>query len=855
MSESSSRPPWIAAGSVFSARTLAEAETWRHWARARALLLASCAIVVPLLLLAIAGTLYWPGRAFPGFFVMRDSVVPTVGVASWTGLAAGVPFHGRVVAIDGRALEQTSEIYEHAARVPLGTMVAYTIEKDGAAQVYQVPTMRFERADYWGSVGLFVMFATVAYLLSLSVGLVQPRSVAAQAFVLQGTITSLYGATGTMLYQPMLWWATPLHLIIQAAVPAVLIHLGLRFPDPSLVVTRGAFVRLVPWLVSAALVPPLLRGFDADPPDLTALYLIFYYTIAAIFVLITLVLAGYRRDPSAQHRRQRHIILPGLVFGIAASVVGFVDIAQHGGTFPLQWIAPFTGIFYLSVAWAIARYELFDIDRYLRSLLVYAALTLVVALTYAGVIVGAGWLGTRLQSPLGGFATVGFFVVVAILFEPMRWRVQRIVERAFFRGRADYRETVTAVSQALTALLDVDDIFTRVGRTVDEAFGASAIDALLWLDGAPQRWTYAGLRMQPAVVDAMCDGVRDQLLANEMRSLGGSLIVPVTLQDAVVGGFALGPRRSGQPYTTEDRALLATLAAQTAIAVANARSYEALLAANAELEARVRARTAELERALREREALQVQVVQQEKMASLGVLVAGVAHEINNPITFIVGTVPPLRAALADLLTRTAHDPAHAGVARAAEMVDVIADGAQRTARIVQDLRLFSRLGEAETRPIDLRETLEVVIRLARPRWVDRIVIEREWRDVPLVEASPEQMSQVFMNLLVNACDAIPERGTIRIGAQEEGEAVVIAIADSGIGIAAQDVPRVFDPFFSTKRTGQGTGLGLAISYGIVARHGGRLEVSSTLGRGTEFRVSLPRHRGPIGDGAGDRAS
>ena len=272
----------------------------------------------------------------------------------------------------------------------------------------------------------------------------------------------------------------------------------------------------------------------------------------------------------------------------------------------------------------------------------------------------------------------------------------------------------------------------------------------------------------------------------------------------------------------------------------------ALQALNAELETRVRERTAELEASYRNLEAAQTQLVQSEKMASLGVLVAGVAHEINNPVTFIVNNMEPLRELLAEVdQTAEAHPElglqARLGLVR--EMVELIDEGAVRTAGIVNDLRSFSRLGDARFETIDVQDALEVTLRLLRPRWSGRIAIHRDFEPLPPIEAVPGQLNQVWMNLLANACDAIEDRGNIWIAARSDGDRLRISVRDDGAGIASADLHRIFDPFFTTKPQGKGTGLGLAITHGIVESHGGSIQVTSEAGRGTEMTVSLPIRR------------
>jgi signal transduction histidine kinase len=265
-------------------------------------------------------------------------------------------------------------------------------------------------------------------------------------------------------------------------------------------------------------------------------------------------------------------------------------------------------------------------------------------------------------------------------------------------------------------------------------------------------------------------------------------------------------------------------------------------------------RKAELER-------LQAQMVHSEKMASLGQLAAGVAHELNNPAGFIFGNMEFLRVCAARLerLLRFYDNsklpaPLAADVQAIKEEIDYdnslkdlgaiindCYDGAGRIRDIVQNLRIFSRLDEAEFKKVDLHEGLESTIRLLSKYYgPGGITLERDYTDLPQVDCYAGQLNQVWMNLLVNAAQAIEQEGKVRVTTRMEKNMAVVSISDTGEGIKPEHLKSIFDPFFTTKRVGEGTGLGLSITYGIVERHGGYIDVKSCLGGGTTFTVAVP---------------
>lgn len=258
---------------------------------------------------------------------------------------------------------------------------------------------------------------------------------------------------------------------------------------------------------------------------------------------------------------------------------------------------------------------------------------------------------------------------------------------------------------------------------------------------------------------------------------------------------------------------------------------------------------------------LQAQIVHSEKMASLGQLAAGVAHELNNPAGFIFGNMEILNGCAPGLerllkLYESASLPAaeEAEVARIKDEIDyentlrelgsIIADcldGAERIRDVVQNLRTFSHLDEADFKKVNVHEGLDATIRLlSRFYESGHVELQRDYAELPPVDCYAGQLNQVWMNLLDNAAQAVKNGGEVRVATRREGQSVVVSVSDTGHGIAPEHLKHVFDPFFTTKPVGEGTGLGLSVTYGIVERHGGTIKVESHPGQGTTFTVRIP---------------
>lgn len=279
---------------------------------------------------------------------------------------------------------------------------------------------------------------------------------------------------------------------------------------------------------------------------------------------------------------------------------------------------------------------------------------------------------------------------------------------------------------------------------------------------------------------------------------------------------------------------LETLQARAGRQIAEARAAmtEQLIQANLDLQ--------EANRRLKE---TQAQLVQNEKMASLGQLVAGIAHEINNPLAFVVNNLFLVESGLDSLgpeIEPLLSEPSLGKLRKARARLGEMSEGLDRVKELVLDLRTFSRLDEGEFKTVDIVEALDAVLLLLKHKMNGRIRVEKHYVPARMLYCHAGRLQQVLMNLIANAVDAIAGEGKVVITTNQTSEFFVISIRDTGAGIAEAIRSKIFDPFFTTKPVGQGTGLGLAISYGIIQDHGGSIEVLSDEGAGTEFIVKIP---------------
>jgi signal transduction histidine kinase len=446
--------------------------------------------------------------------------------------------------------------------------------------------------------------------------------------------------------------------------------------------------------------------------------------------------------------------------------------------------------------------------------------------------------------------------------------------RAVLSGAATLSDPVGAPPSADARQAQLDQAVNQL---------VAAVEQYYWLGkaAAPMSLDMAANRVQELAAGGS-DSARGQAVA--MQGAIQTLLQHKPAEEelfAKLASLSSGPRLDQMTFAL-NRELEATLQSKELFRVYLLAYAAALLigvgylgvrlkAANESLERRVVERTRELSEALRHLKESEAQLIQSEKMSSLGQMVAGVAHEINTPLAYVknsLGTVserlPQIMAAIeecekllallgagnadADALNRQfAQTSALLGQIKQqhllTELGGLVKDGLYGTgemAEIVGNLKDFSRLDRSKVTSFNLNDGLASSLGLAR-HMLKSVKVTREFGEIPAITCAPSQINQVFLNLITNAAQALaPANGEITLTTRAQAEGVVVEVADNGKGIAPDVLPKIFDPFFTTKEAGKGTGLGLSISHKIVEQHGGRIKVDSQAGKGTRFTVWLP---------------
>jgi len=636
--------------------------------------------------------------------------------------------------------------------------------------------------------------------------------------------------------------------------------------EPSWVV-RHRRLQLLPYGAAGVLIAAGLLGRSLGLPPELPWAASFVFTISLFFFSLAILGVERQRHGAGPMKDAADVVFASALVSYLPVLLVFVAEWILAKPLPYYLALLWVFVFPVAVGYGILRRQLFDVRNIAKSSASYAAASLgitlafAVGITLADTLVAGFGIGQR-------SAQVALLFVAILLFNPVRSRMQALVDRFFDRDRAAYRVAVREISEAMVSMLSLNEIADRILVALADTMGLERAMVLLadeeqvlrpiafrgdWDDEVPAAdipsehpiRKHLWMRREDltrADFDDEHDVEQREACRDVFDTLEVELLVPILYGVDLLGVIAVGRKLSGDRLMADDRVLLRTLANTSSIAIENAKAFDEIATLNETLEARVEERTAELRDT-------QAQLTQAEKMKSLGQLVAGVAHELNNPIGFVYANLQLLDEYIHKLVEgqRTETDTQRAQEA-IAKLLERSKEGTQRVKKIVQDLRTFSRMDQAELQDADLHEEIELTLRLMEPRLKDDITVERDFGRIPRVRCYIGQLNQVFLNLLVNACDAIGRGGKIRIRTRPTEAGVRIEIADDGPGIPEDVQSRIFDPFFTTKPVGVGTGLGLSLSHGIIERHHGRFWVESTPGQGAAFFIELPLDATPPKD-------
>jgi signal transduction histidine kinase len=413
-------------------------------------------------------------------------------------------------------------------------------------------------------------------------------------------------------------------------------------------------------------------------------------------------------------------------------------------------------------------------------------------------------------------------ILFAIFFQPLRDKIQEFIDKVFFRGKYDYQKTLKELSLVARSIAGLDELLDNVLTAIvnviklnnasvyvlDKRGGKYFARKTIGIDikrALPENDDIIKLlasRKEAVMYDEISKTSGN--ISGFMKEIGAAIIFPIITKDELVGFLCLGEKLSGEVYSDEDIDLLTTLCNQMGVSIENAMLYEDALEA-------------------------QKKLYQADKLATVGALAAGLAHEIKNPIAAIKGFSQVIGKAVEENDAEAIKD-----------FKDVVPRQLDRINEIVEKLLTLSKPPKLERKKIDINVLLDEIVRLVEKQALkQRVEIVKSFEDLPQTLADPEQLTQAFLNLILNAIQSMPDGGQIEIRTRFMGtDRIVVEIIDNGAGIPKEKLSRIFDPFYTTKAGG--SGLGLSVTQKIIIDHHGKIDVDSEVGKGTTFKIILP---------------
>jgi two-component system NtrC family sensor kinase len=583
--------------------------------------------------------------------------------------------------------------------------------------------------------------------------------------------------------------------------------------------------------------------------------------LATLYVL-ALIYQAIRRETDGSHKNRLKYLFAG--FGVMGLMNGLDFFTVSG--YPLYPPGNLSFIPLLVFAFGLLKHDLLDMGILIRKSLIYSLLTAFLTCLYAMIILLANAVFKDVRFSNSIYISILFFLLIAFVFGPLKTMIQEFVDRIFYKKKYDYQRILKHASQMIVSVLDYNAIGKLLTDTVVDTMlvtnctvftantsGRQFIKVSENLNHAgfypPDTWrresalvqwmkTFQGPVVKRKIVKQIPeDDAKDVL--SDLKVLKAEIALPMVFKERLNGFIVLGEKQSGDLYTQEDMDLLETLSSQSALAFENARSYKVIDDMNKALEQKVEERTRELEEALSEKERTQEQLIRSESLAAIGQLVAGVAHELNNPLTTVTSLVQSAIEEIEQPDMKTAPDP---------EVVDDLkfADKELIRARsIVSSLLGLSRQTQTYSEAVSLNGVIKDALRILYNQYKhsDLNIVESYAWDLPDIQGNFANLGQVALNVIQNAIQAVLDiKGTIFLSTHFDAKKrqAVFTCKDTGPGIPMAIRQDIFKPFFTTKTVGKGTGLGLYLCHEIVAKHGGTLKLDDVDGPGAVFEIRLP---------------
>jgi class 3 adenylate cyclase len=546
-------------------------------------------------------------KPFPGFLLNQRMVVGYIGQYNWTGTQAGLRNPDKILKANDRSVSSTKELQEVIRSAGVGHPVKYAVERDGKIITRNVSVMLFTAVDLLMTFGILFFLGSVYLIIGITVFILKPDIKVSWVFFTACFLLAVSNFVSFDIESTHFGFVRA-YLFDDVFLPAVVLHFSLLFPEKSRLVRDRPYLEVLPYIVSAVLLVPV-EAFYPEPLFVHFYQIALLYLIIGVVALTVSTLSAFFRTSSVLARQRAKVILLGSLLALPIPASG-PFLAIFGWTFGgVKIITNFSAIpmviFPASIAYAIAKHNLFDVDVYVKRAVGYGIMTVAVGVTYFAIeIIARAALTPALGDNAGKVFPIIFAVMIVFLFNPINRRVQEIVDKLFYRKKFDYKDTVLSVSNALTSVLNIDEIMKRIIDTLRTEMFIDRAGVILL---QPQRECRALFiaerteRKEDEIVEQCLpsDDPLVSLVSTEKKlitkydideapryssvrescgerfsGMQASVAIPLVYKNNVTGILALGYKKSGHFYSREDIHLLETLANQGAIAIENAKMAE-----------------------------------------------------------------------------------------------------------------------------------------------------------------------------------------------------------------------------------------------------------------------------------------
>jgi signal transduction histidine kinase len=698
---------------------------------------------------------------------------------------------------------------------------------------------------------IFALPAALAFTMNLTLCLIvlssNPKSMAHRLFA----CFVLSFATWNIGEVIMINSINPVHAVFGVRVifagltfaPLFFLHFSFVFPFKRESRWARGWRLFSLYLIPVAILVTFFLTFQIDIERFKELKSVFYYGLLFDEPLIFLVFIGLGsffwgfctfwgiknliQSLRATRILRQKLQIEYLIFGIVTMVIAGMVINLLNYFFKLEWPIFFLASLYsllvsLFFAIALIRYRLLDIHLIIRGGIVYSTVSGFILAIYILIIKNIGEAISRKAYGKSLLVESALILALVFLFLPFQRKAGDWIDRFFYMERVRFRTKLSEFSRTLTELVDLGEVAKTTVEFITQTFHVDPIAFFSFRNEADEYHPISGAPIhgemryssrhpfvkrleshgRPVDLEHLRETGGDREGIDDLIGKGWVAVAPFFLKEKLLGFILLGRKRSQKDYTVEELELLGAFSSQAALAVSRALIY-------------------------RDMSFKDKQIMQAEKMAAIGELAAGIAHEIRNPLGIITGSAETLRKRGEKKIRE--------------EMINYILEESGRINRLINTFLDFARPKEPKLVSCDLREMLEKTLLLLSPQaHTLGVEIKKEIPEKPLwISIDPDQMRQAFTNLGVNALEAMPQGGVLRVTVVENAKSrVLVRFNDTGKGIPEEARTKVFDPFFTTKEGG--TGLGLSIAHQIITQHGGDIRLEGGNERGSTFSITLP---------------